>query len=413
MITKKHIVVLLIALSVSTFANSLKAQVKNSVYSMFGIGQIIDNSYGINKSLGGTGIAFQSGGRSINYLNPASYLGILPNSFNMELGVYGILNRSENGYISQTDGDINFSYCSLSLYVTNWWSAIFGIVPFSSVEYEINSNDQIGGELTSFEKNFKGTGGLSRVYMGNSFKIYKGLAVGFNASYIFGPITQTETAASNDSFTGYELKNQRTAYGLYLDYGLQYSISNKDWLYTIGLIYGASTKLNSIDNLEFTYNEITSSLEQDEQLDIKIPQKYGVGISVKKDNKFRAGFDYEWKNWSNINFSNPNLDTKNSNRFSIGVEYSPGQRYNWLKSFFYRLGANYKNSYLEIDNTEINSRGVNFGIGIPCGEISMFNLSLEYGEEGTLSKELIKNSYWMFYLNFSIHEIWRTGSTTN
>ena len=45
----------------------------------------------------------------------------------------------------------------------------------------MNSNDEIEGEFTSFEKNFKGTGGLSRVYLGNSFKIYKGLAVGFNA----------------------------------------------------------------------------------------------------------------------------------------------------------------------------------------------------------------------------------------
>ena len=410
MMNKKHIVVLIIACSIFIFTNSLEAQVKNSVYSMFGVGQIIDNSFGINKSLGGTGIAFQSAGRSINYLNPASYIGILPNSFNMELGAYGILNRSENGYTSQTNGDINFSYCSLSLYVTNWWAAIFGIVPFSSVDYEINSNDEIEGEFTSFEKNFKGTGGLSRVYLGNSFKIYKGLAIGFDASFIFGPFTQTETAVSTDSFTGYELKNQRTAYSFYLDYGLQYSIRNSDWLYSVGLIYGADKKLNTIDKLEFTYNETTSSLEQDEQLDIKIPQKLGLGLSVKKGNNFRAGFDYEWKNWSNINFSNPNLDTKDSNRFSIGVEYSPGQRDNWLKSLFYRLGANYKNSYLEIDYTEINSTGVNFGVGIPCGEISMFNLSIEYGEEGTLSKGLIKNSYWMFYLNFSVHEIWRTGS---
>ena len=410
MTNKKHIFVLLTALSAFTFTNLLKAQVKNSIYSMFGIGQIIDNSYGINKSLGGTGIAFQSGARFINYLNPASYLGILPNSFNMELGTYGILNRSEKGNISQTDGDINFSYCSLSLYVKKWWAAILGIVPFSSVDYEINSNDEIKGDFTSFEKNFKGTGGLSRVYLGNSFKIYKGLAVGFNASLIFGPFTQTETAVSSGSFTGYELKNRRTAHSLYLDYGLQYAIRQHDWSYTIGLIYGGEKKLITTEELEFTYDETTSSLKQDKQLDIKIPQKFGIGLSIKKGYNFRAGFDYNWENWSNINFSNPNLDTRNSNRFSFGVEYSPGQKYNLLKSLFYRLGANYKNSYLEIDHTEINSTGVNFGIGIPCGERSMFNFSIEYGEEGTLRKGLIKNSYWMFYLNFSIHEIWRTGS---
>ena len=324
----------------------------------------------------------------------------------MELGAYGIYNRSKNANTSQADGDINVSYVAASLYLKNWWALCFGIVPFSSVDYEVNSSDEIGGELISYEKNFTGTGGLSRVYLGNSFKLYKGLALGFNASYIFGPITQTETAASNESFAGYELKNRRTAYSFYLDYGVQYSIRNSDWLYTIGLIYGASTKLNSIDDLEFTYDGITSSLEQDEQLDMKIPQKYGVGISVKKDNKFRAGFDYEWKNWSNINFSNPNLDTKNSNRFSIGVEYSPGQRDNSFRNLFYRLGVNYKNSYLEIDRTQINSMGINFGVGVAYSHANTFNFSIEYGEEGTLSKGLIKNNYLVFYFNFSLHEFW-------
>jgi hypothetical protein len=374
---------------------------------MFGVGQIIDNSFGINKSLGGTGIAFQSG-RSINYLNPASYLGIFPNSFNMELGVYGIYNKSENENTSQTNANINFSYFSANLYITNWWAFSLGIVPFSFVDYEINSSDEIEGEFTSFEKNFKGTGGLNRIYLGNSFNIYEGLSFGFNASYIFGHITQTETAASNSGFTEYELKNELTAYSFYLDYGLQYSISNNEWLYTIGLIYGADTRLTTKDDLEFIYNGINSSLDQDEQSDIRIPQKYGLGISVRKGNNFRAGFDYEWKNWSNISFSNPNLDTKNSNRFSVGVEYSPSQKKtdSWIKSLFYRLGANYKNSYMEIDNTGINSLGINLGVGIPYDETSIINIAVEYGEEGTLAKGLIKNSYWQLYLNISLHELW-------
>ena len=400
------------AIIVLIFAGSLNAQVKNSIYSMFGVGQLSDNSFGINKSLGGTGIAFQSG-RSINYLNPASYLGILPNSFNMELGAYGIYSKSENANTSQADGDIKFSYFSAGYYCTVWWALSFGIVPFSSVDYVVNSNDEVGGELTSFEKKFTGTGGLNRIYVGNSFNIFEGLSVGFNASYIFGHITQTETASSSGSFSGYELKNERSAQSLYLDYGIQYSVTNNHWLYTIGVTYGASKKLNTTDDLEFIYNGETNPLEQDEQLNIKIPQKLGFGISVKKGNNFRAGSDYELGKWSTINFSYPNLDTKNSNRFSVGIEYSSGENKrdeSWFKSLFYRFGANYKNSYLQIDNTPINSKGISFGIGIPFDKISILNLSVEYGEEGTLNKGLIKNSYWMFYLNISLYEFWSTVS---
>jgi long-subunit fatty acid transport protein len=234
------------------------------------------------------------------------------------------------------------------------------------------------------------------------------LAVGLNAAFIFGLVTQTEKALSTDTFTGYELKNERRAHSFYLDYGLQYSMDRGDWMYTVGLIYSAAQKLKTTDYLEFTYNSIANELEQDEQSSIKIPEKIGLGIAIKKGRNFKAGFDYEQNHWSNITFSNHHLETNNSTRFSFGTEFCPGQKMNesWFKNIFYRLGANYKNSYLEIDNVSINSMGINLGLGIPINRINLVNFAIEYGEEGTLKKGLIKNSYWGFYLNFSLSELW-------
>jgi len=402
---KKQIIISTTIFCISIFAIPLSAQRIASIYSMFGVGRLSDNSFGINRALGGTGIAFQSG-RSLNYLNPASYLGILPNSINMEFGIYGIYNRSDNGSISQSDGDININYFSTNLYINNNCALSLGIVPYSSIDYEVRSDNEVGGDLTSYEKIFKGTGGLSRGYLGSSYKICKGLVAGINASYILGPITQTETAVSNDNFTGYELKNERIAHSIYLDYGLQYSINQREWQYTFGLIFGPGKTLNTIDNLEFTYNDTYTDLEQEDQTDLKIPQNIGLGIAIKEGSIFRAGFDYEWKKWSNINFSNPNFDTKNSHRFSIGMEYSPTHRDRWFRNFAYRLGANYKNSYLEINNTPINSTAINCGLGIPLTKEGMLNLSLEYGEEGTLNNGLIKSNYWMLCMNISLFEFW-------
>ena len=400
---KKYILSIIIIIHTLLYSG-LKAQVKNSIYSMFGVGQITDNSFGINKSLGGAGIAFQSGS-SINFINPASYIGIPKNTYILELGIYGIYNKSKKENLFQSSKDINFSYLAAGLYFSKWWASSIGIVPFSTVDYEISSSDQIGGELTTYKKIFQGSGGLNRIYWGNSFLIYKGLTIGFNTSYIFGPITQKETAVSNENFDGYELKNTRTAHTLYFDCGLQYSYNINDLLYTIGFVYGNSTKLDLTDNVEFTYNGTNDTFNEDEKLDIKIPQKFGLGIAVKKENYFRADFDYEWESWSNIKFSNPNIDTKNSSRFSIGAEYSPRKENNdisWLNYLTYRIGANYKNSYLEIDKKPINSFGIDFGIGIPFD----INLSLEYGEEGTLNKGLIKNNYWIIYMNISLQELW-------
>lgn len=414
---KMLLMIFLITCCTLCYTQTSNAQVRNSIYSMFGVGQLNDNNYGINKSLGGTGIAFQSG-RSINNVNPASYLGFR-DSYVMEVGVAGIFYKSENNYASQTGGDVTLSYFSASLYFTNWWASSFGFAPFSSVDYEINSSDEVGGELTTFDKTYKGSGGLNRIYWGSSFKIFDGLSMGFNTSYIVGTISQTETAESNGSFAGYELKSERSAHSLYFDYGLQYSIgedkqnkAGQDWVYTFGLIYGAGKKLNTKDNLWFTYNGTTTSLDTKDQPAIKIPQKVGVGIAVQKGNNFRAGLDYEWSEWSKINFSNPNLDTKDNSRFSAGVEYLPAQGRNdsWYEKIYYRLGANYKSSYLEIDNTQINSKGISFGVGIPYDYTSTINLSIEYGEEGTMSKGLIKNSYWQFYLSFTLPELWSSRS---
>ena len=383
----------------------LQAQVKNSVYSMFGVGQITDKSYGVNNALGGTGIAFRSG-RSINYLNPASYLGIPANSFSTEIGAYGIYNRSANENTSQSESSINVSYFSANLYLKNWWAFSFGFFPLSSVNYEINSSGEIGSDLTTYDKNFEGSGGLNRINYGNSFRIYKGLSAGFNTSYIFGHITHTETAVSIDNFTGYELKNDQTVHSYYFDYGLLYSIQKKEWWYRLGLVYGPRKNLSSTSNLEFTYNDETDDLEQDESNSLIIPQKFGFGLSVEKTDNFRAGFDYEWKNWSGINTSTPSVNIKNSHRFSVGLEYSPLQEDKRLSSICYRLGANYKNSYLKIKSTPINSAGITFGLGIPFGNSNIINLSFEYGQEGTLSKNLIKNNYGIFYLSFSLHEFW-------
>jgi len=44
-------------------------------------------------------------------------------------------------------------------------------------------------------------------------------------------------------------------------------------------------------------------------------------------------------------------------------------------------------------------------VGIPY-DVNIINLSLEYGEEGTLEKGLIKTDYWLIYLSVSLFEFW-------
>lgn len=386
---------------------SLPAQNLNSVYSMFGVGQLIDNYCGVNRSLGGTGIAFQSG-RTMNYLNPASYLGIHPDSYAMEIGAYGMYSKSENLSTYQTDSNVNLSYLSVSIYFKKNWAFSFGIVPYSTVNYEIHTTDVVDGDLSTFEKTYTGSGGLNRIYFGNAFQLYKGLSFGLNTSLIFGTITKTEATIPNSDFTGYELKNVRQAYSFYFDYGLQYSLQKNDWQCTLGMIYGGKQALNTSDSLEFVYNETGTTLDKNYQPDIQIPQKFGLGISIQKGNRFKAGFDYEFRNWSDADYSDTYSAVKNSNRYSIGTEFYPikNESNHFYNQLIYRLGAYYFDSCIEVDQVPIHSAGINFGIGIPVHHVNTLNLSFEYGQEGTTDEGLIQNSYWGVYLNFTVCEFW-------
>jgi hypothetical protein len=404
----KTIFILAIALVWCVPAGILNAQAVNSIYSMYGIGLTVDNGIGVNKALGGAGIAFHSG-RTINNLNPASYLGVPSNSYVAEIGAYGIMRTSKTNSSSQIDGDMNFSYFSAAFCINPSWASSFGIYPFSSVDYEVDSVGEINGELTTFEKTYTGTGGLSRATLGNSFRVFKGLSVGFNASYIFGLVIQMETALENESFVGYELNNERFSGSLYLDYGLQYTLTKPNWSFTLGTVYGAPKKLNTTDDKVLTYNGQESDLEATKESTLEIPQKIGIGIAVRRANAFRAGFDYEFNNWSHIRNSNEDIDMVNSNRFFFGAELLPSlySNANWFRKLSYMIGAHYKTTYLEIDDTPIDSKGLTFGLGIPFGGGNIFNLSVEYGESGSLNNGLIKSSHWGGFVTISLHELFR------
>jgi len=295
----------------------------------------------------------------------------------------------------------------MGLYLMERWTTSAGFVPFSYVDYTIHSRDEIGGELTTIDKVFKGTGGLSKVYWGNSFRIFKGLALGINTSYVGGPITQTESAAASGSFSGYLLKTERSAYGLYFDYGLQACAPFREWICTLGLTYAPAKSLTTVGERTFTYDSKTSKLEEDRIQDIKLPQRIGIGIGLQHGSRWRAGADYELCKWSAIDFSNPYLNTRNSQRLSAGMEYIPSAKGKAPGVFSYRLGGRYKSSYMEIGDTPIDALALDLGLGIAINPVFNFNVTLEYGQEGTLNSHLIRNNYLAVYVNYSLHDFWR------
>jgi hypothetical protein len=87
---------------------------------------------------------------------------------------------------------INFNHFTFGFPITKWWGSALGLVPFSSVGYDISITVPVEGTNTNIEKQFTGSGGVSRFYMMNTFRLFKQLSIGIDVSYLMGTITQTE-----------------------------------------------------------------------------------------------------------------------------------------------------------------------------------------------------------------------------
>ena len=377
------------------------SQTTTSPYSIFGLGYLEGNSTGPSKAMGGTGLAFLSD-RYINSMNPASYTGIDSLISVFELGLFGKYTIYSTKHENQSLLNANLKYIMMGFRITPWLATSFGFSPYSSVGYTINTTSPIEGSTLEYPKTFSGEGGVNQVYIGGSVNLIKGLSLGFNAAYLFGNITHRE---SSELFS-YSLEDATYISNFNIDYGLNYQLDIKKWKYNIGLTYGSSKKLktNNVTTIETNYE---TEVLKSRKYKYSIPQNIGAGFAVSKG-FFRAGVDYEWSNWENVEFTNSYLRTRNSGRYSFGVEFpSLGLNKGTSRMVLYRFGAEYSGSYMIIDNIPINYGAITFGAGFPLkGVISVLNASVELGQNGTTKKDLFRERFVTINLDLSLWDLW-------
>jgi hypothetical protein len=399
---QKRIRILLVVLFISFFyTGGLHAQVTTSPYSMFGLGIPEEQSTGYSKSMGGTGIGFMSD-QYINMQNPASYSGLDSLLTIFEIGVFGKYTNYSTSQESQALVNANLKYITMGFRVTPWLATSFGFSPYSSVGYDINAKSPLGGSILTYDKTYSGEGGVNQIYLGGSVKVFKNLSVGVNASYLFGNITHSEASTS----LSYTLKDVTYVSNLNFKYGLNYHFDIKKSNFCIGLIYTNAKTLNT-DNVTTVTTDYSTTNLKGRTHNYRIPEDFGAGLSFRKG-FFHAGVDFERSMWQGISFSNPLVQARNSDRISFGVEFpSLGLNKGTTRMILYRFGAEYKGSPYVIQGVPVNYYGMTFGAGLPLkGVVSVLNLSLELGQNGTTSKELFKETFVSLHLDFALRALW-------
>jgi hypothetical protein len=311
---------------------------------------------------------------------------------------------------NNTNGDFTFKKIAAGFKFAPRWGGSVGLTPFSSVSYAFASKKEVPGTLTTSK--YDGSGGINQVFFGNGYRITKNLSLGINAAFLFGSLTQTENI--QDAFTqSVILSTKNTYYRKFnFTYGLQYFTAvTKKLDYNLGVTFSPENRLNGETSLRVTNNG--TEVIRDEVLKtdhFTLPASFGVGMSVTKNKVLTFAADYKYQNWSASNYKVANGTLVNSNRYSVGVDYSKLKTANNFIYERYNLQAGlfYSNSYLQVNGKQINEYGVSVGGGLPVGGRINMNLSLQAGNRGTTQNGLIKESYIQATLNISYRDIWYT-----
>ncbi|HCY41988.1 MAG TPA: hypothetical protein DHV48_11645 [Prolixibacteraceae bacterium] len=409
------VVIVLIICGLSGFAQNNNT---TSPFSRYGLGDLHHYGYGRTAAMGGASLGSRHAVQ-INSANPASYTANDSLSFIFDFGIDGTMSNYKSSTGSLNTQDVNFRYFSLSWPVNRWFGAAMGLQPYSDMGYEVGYTEQIvGGGLAAHS--YKGEGSTSKAFFGASVSPFKGLSVGANLNYIFGRLNRNTTIAFDDASIFYIYRTEGTRLRDFsLSYGLQYDLKLKENEFlTLGVTFEKQTELTALHQL-FAYRSVTvgsSSLtdtlkfEPEAKNIIKLPSTYGIGLSYNKINKLEINADFYRAAWSKATFfgATDELITDQT-RISAGLEYIPEafSIRSYMKRVKYRAGFHYENSYLMLNNHQINEFGISFGAGLPFPKSkSSANFAIELGTKGTTKDNLIRNNYTKLSLYLNLYDYW-------
>ncbi len=393
----------------------------NSAYSHYGIGDLSNITDTRSFSMGGISYGLR-GFYNINHKNPASYTSFDSLSFVFEGGMFSNFITHKTTAFSEQASNAGLSYLTFGFPVTRWMSASFGVLPFSTVGYNIYDKevDPVFGDLNQI---YSGDGGTVQYYVGTGFKINKHLSLGINAWYLTGNLESSNMLNFADSSMALNTRvTQNILVGdINFTAGIQYNtIIGKDLRFNTGFTYGNGKEMSATRELlvetlfgginnQNEYNKDTILYEAPVDGKIKLPMVLGGGFVFEKPEKWLIGADIEYGFWKDYASFGINDSLKNSLKISVGTEIIPNatsiSKY-WQK-IRYRAGFRYSQSYLELKNTNINEFGLSFGLGLPIKRLATtLNFGLEFGKRGTIENNLIQDNFFRFRLGISITERW-------
>lgn len=195
MIIKRYIIwITALAWSVGAIAQNMTC----SPFSRYAYGDLNENVPTGYRAMGGVGYGMRNN-RAIDAAQPASYTACDTLTFMMDVAASASWSRysDANGMRNKANG--NLEYLTLQFPLWKRWIAMsVGLLPYSSVGYEIAMNDSLGSDY-HYTKTYAGEGNISEVYGGLSFNICNWFALGANIYYMWGSLDRLRTLSFKET----------------------------------------------------------------------------------------------------------------------------------------------------------------------------------------------------------------------
>ena len=344
---------------------------------------------------------------------------------------YRGISNNTNTYTSSSGGFKDLGY-NLPL-VANKWNLGISLNPYSSVNYGFTRTNlgsgPNGNDLTT---TVDGTGGLDELSFANGLK-FKNLYVGLKASLIFGSIKKTDKFLLGDpeqsQFSKTVVDTRRSYSNVTTTLGLVYKIPTGDskWI-NIGGFYSPDLNLRQNSLLTFENQSVggdvlssdTLVYDYDLKNSIKLPARYGIGISYEIVEKLAFGLDLQIQDWTNYRDIDGQALTSYTRAFRLaaGGEFIPDIQTNKFSNVIsYRFGIHFERTPFLVNEQNVNDLGVNFGASLPLNGFwgrSHVNIGVTLGRRGNVENGLVRENYVKLSFGFSIQDVtWFTRTRFN
>lgn len=406
----KYFLVLILFLS----TDFIFAQV-NSPYSRIGLGEPVFYFSARRVGMGLSGVATPDRDY-INAYNPAalSFLNLTRFETGVEVGSeFQSYNGSKNFYGTAKFNGLSFGFPVSSV---SGVGVEFGIVPVSKVNYNIEDHETSGDTvLENYTSTYTGKGGISKIFLGASYKLPFDVSIGATFDYYFGNIEYNSSLDFPDNqnlnvnyVNSFDSKGIGSTVGIISPNISKLFGSEKINDFRIGASASFSGKL-SVDSTLTGTSAYTSDTISTGNLKIKMPYRLSVGASMSYNNNYLFSAEYLYQPWNKYLYNG----LKSSNlraltRYAIGFEYEPDQDMD--KTFWeqieYRAGLTFENTQYIINGSGLNQYSVNGGISLPLNKNSMLDIGLEYSMRGSSEANIIKENVFTFNIGLNLGELW-------